>query len=340
MSGSFGIKAIGSSLGERFELKNVVSNYTSNPERVYAWGYEHVHIATKNKTQTELAFEAANEAIKKAQIQAEDLDVIIFSVSDISEYLYWDSAAELQHQLGAKNAEVILLTQACTSGLASFELMAGKFAINSDYKNGLLVMSNKCCETYRNRVTYNASFRSDGAVAAVVQRNYQNSKWLASKNFTDGTYSTLFKLDVGGEVEPFSSGNIHKLSSHSTLAQLRSFFATDPLGLLDFIELIHRRNREMTEEACKKAGIKLSDLSKIIYLHDNQESLKTLARHFEVPIEQINASLSAQYGHMGVADQLFDYNLYLENNELNSGDYVALVGFGSGMHWMATILQV
>lgn len=340
MSGTFGIKAIGSSLGERFALKDVVENYTNNPDRVFAWGYEHVYIASKNKTQTELAVEAAKEAIKKADIQAEELDVIILSISDIPEYLYWDSAASLQHQLGAKNAEVILLTQACTGGLASFELMAGKLSVNSDYKNGLLVMSNKCCEPYRNRATYNASFRSDGAVAAVVQRDYPKSKWLSSKNFTDGTYNELFKLDVGGEVEPFSSENVNKISSYSTLAQLRSFFASDPLGLMDLTELIHRRNREMTEQACEKAGITLSKLSKIIYLHDNQDSLKTLARHFEIPLEKTNALLSIQYGHMGVVDQLYDYSLYLESNELESGDYIALVGFGSGMHWMATILQV
>lgn len=337
---SYGIAGIGCTLGDRYSVDDVVLNYTQNTERVKAWGYKYVHLASPEKSQTELAVLAAKEALQKAGVQAEDLDAIILSISDIPEYLYWDPGAELQRRLGAMKAEVLLITQACTGGLASFDIMAGKYALHPNYQNGLIVMANKCCETYRNRATYNASFRSDGAVAAVVKRDHPHSKWLSTKILTDGTYAELFRLDLGGAAEPFSKENIDKLSAHSTLTQLRSFFALDPLGLMNFVELVHKRNREVTEQACKNAGITLADLRIVIYLHDNQDSMKGLAQHFEIPVEKTNAFLSTQYGHMGVADQLFDFNTYLQTGELKEGDYVALVGFGSGMHWIATIIQV
>lgn len=337
---SYGILEIGTALGERFPVEEVVSKYTNNHERIQAWGYEYVHIAPTETSQTDLAVKAAEEALQKAGIIAEELDVIILSISDIPEYMYWDPSAELQRRLGAWNAEVLLVNQACTGGLASFDIMAGKYAIHSEYQNGLIVMANKCCETYRNRVTYNASFRSDGAVAAIVKRDHPHSRWLSTKILTDGTYDKLFRLDWGGAVEPFSKDNIDKISNHSTLAQLRSFFASDPMGLMDFTELVHKRNREVTEKACIDVGITLNDLRRVIYLHDNQDSMRGLARHFGIPIEKTNAFLSTQHGHMGVVDQLFDLKKHLEIDELHTGDYVALVGFGTGMHWIATIIQV
>ncbi|KZE71025.1 hypothetical protein AV545_19530 [Paenibacillus jamilae] len=337
---SYGIRGFGQALGQKRKVEDEVHKYTSNIDKVKKWGYEYFYAAAPEVSQTDLAFQAAEEALNHAGITAEELDFIILAISEIPEYLYWDPACELQHRLGAHSSEAILFNQACSGGLMAFDTAAGKFAIHPDYQYGLVVTSNRNSEEYRNRVTYNSCFHSDGASAAVVQREHPHCRWVSTKIWSDGTYAPLFRYDWGGSTEPFNPVNLQHIHSFSPLAKVQDFFDADPVKLMEFIELLNKRIRLVTEQACEQEGIQLTEIRRIIYLHDNVKSMQEIAEIFEVDIDRTNAKLATQYGHMGVTDQLFDFKQYIESGELNRNDYVALIGIGNGMHWVCSLFQV
>lgn len=47
-----------------------------------------------------------------------------------------------------------------------------------------------------------------------------------------------------------------------------------------------------------------------------------------------------ELGHFGPADQLLSLERLLTAGELVTGDMVALLSMGSGMHWTCTLLRV
>jgi len=49
---------------------------------------------------------------------------------------------------------------------------------------------------------------------------------------------------------------------------------------------------------------------------------------------------SKKYGHMGTSDQIITLALILENNMFETGDVIALLGFGYGWHWACTLIQI
>lgn len=341
MSGiSYGIAGFGQALGQRLKVDEVITRYTSNVEKVMGWGYEYFYAAPSDVSQTDLAVKAAEEALRQADMQGEELDFIVLATSEIPEYLYWDPACELQHRLGAYRAEVQLINQACASGLMAFDAIAGKLAVHPDYKNALVVSVNRICEEYRNRATYNACLHSDGAAAAVVKRAHPRCRLISTQVISDGKYAPLFRLDWGGSAAPFNADNLQLLKEASPLANVQQFFDSDFDKLMEFVQLLNNRNREVAERACHEAGIGLSDVRRVIYLHDNIKSMKEVADSFSIPLERTNVELSIQYGHMGAADQLFGLKQYVEAGDLRQGDYVLLVAIGSGMHWVSTLIEV
>ncbi|MDP5275986.1 3-oxoacyl-ACP synthase III family protein [Chengkuizengella axinellae] len=329
---AYGILGFGQALGEAYSVEEAVSKYTANIEKIKNWGYKKFYVAPPEVSQTDLALEASEEALKNSGMNAEDIDYIALAVSEVPTSTYWDPACELQHKLGAVRAEVQVFNQACTSGLMAFDAIAGKFAIHPEYKNVLIVTANRFCDDHKNRATYNDYLHSDGAVAAVLKRNHNHCKWITTETASDGMYAPILRDEWRAAVTPFDSGITNKEDS-STLPDLHE-------QLMDFFKLIHIRNKLVVEYACQKAGIELSDLKKVIYLHDNESEMKDFAIEFNVPMDQTNANLASQFSHMGASDQLIGLKYYIESGELQGGDYAALIGIGSGMHWVCTLIQV
>ncbi|NDI34985.1 3-oxoacyl-[acyl-carrier-protein] synthase III C-terminal domain-containing protein [Chengkuizengella sediminis] len=333
MSSAYGILGFGQALGEAYKVEDEISKYTTNIDKIKSWGYKYFYVAPPEVSQSDLAYKASEEALKNSGMNAEDIDYIALAISEVPGDMVWDPACELQHKLGASRAEVQVFNQACTSGLMAFDAIAGKFAIHPEYKNVLIVTANRFCDDHKNRATYNAYLHSDGAVAAVIKRDHKHCKWITTETASDGMYAPLLRNEWRVAVTPFSAEN-KSIDNHP------SPFSEVHEQLMDFYKLVHIRNRLVVEYACQKAGIELSDLKKVIYLHDNENEMNDFAIEFNIPVGQTNANLASQFSHMGASDQLIGLKYYIETGELQNGDYVALIGIGSGMHWVCTLLQV
>ncbi|HEX6871793.1 MAG TPA: 3-oxoacyl-ACP synthase, partial [Micromonosporaceae bacterium] len=123
---SFGLVSFGEALGDPAPVADVVSRYTDDVNRVLGYGYRNVRRCAPEVGLTDLAVRAGEQALAAAGVPATDVDLVVLAVTDLVEYLYWDAAAELAHRLGASAAEAVLLTQACTTGVVSFDVVAGK----------------------------------------------------------------------------------------------------------------------------------------------------------------------------------------------------------------------
>ncbi|MFE9655515.1 3-oxoacyl-ACP synthase III family protein [Micromonospora sp. NPDC006431] len=335
---SFGLVSFGEALGDPVPVADVVGQYTDDVNRILGYGYRQVHRSAPEVGLTDLAERAARQALDAATLAAAEVDLLVLAITDLTEYLYWDAAADLAHRLGAVNAEAVLLTQACTTGVLSFDTVAGKFATHPRYATALVVAANRTCEAYWNRMDTQPMVFSDGAVATVARRGHSRLRWLATEAATDGRYAPFYRLDVGGAAAPFGPGA--EPPAVRDVWNVMEFFDYDAEQFEQFARDLDERAVRVTERACERADVKVADLARLILVSDNERSMASLAQAHGVPLARTNRELAAEHGHLGAADQLFGLSRLLAAGELCEGDRVALISLGRGMHWACTIVEV
>ncbi|MFJ6621510.1 3-oxoacyl-ACP synthase III family protein [Kitasatospora sp. NPDC091335] len=329
--------SFGSALGEPVAVEDAVSEYTADVERVQAYGYRTIHRAPDGVGLTDLAFDAARAALDEADTDPAELDLVVLAITDIPEYLYWDAAASLQDRLGAHRAEAVLVSQGCVSGITCFDLLAGRFATHPDYQRALVVGANRTCDAYWNRMYTNSLLFSDGAGAAVAGRDHPELRWRAGEVISDGRYADLFRMDQGGAAAPFQGGRVPPPARDAW--DLMEFFDYDTERFQEFIGLMGDRVQEVTARACKRIGVSVSDLARVVLLNDNLSTLTKLADLLGVPPERTNLDISLERGHFGAADHILNLQHHRAAGHLAQGDLIALAGMGRGMHWACALLE-
>src|SRR5829696_3909314 len=93
--GTFGIAGFGYAFGADQDVGTTAGAYVTDPERVIRWGYHTFHRAGDGVTPTALAAEAAQRALARMNMTAEDVDLVVLATSEMPEYPYWDSSAAL-----------------------------------------------------------------------------------------------------------------------------------------------------------------------------------------------------------------------------------------------------
>jgi 3-oxoacyl-[acyl-carrier-protein] synthase-3 len=334
-----GVAALAHVLGEPVDVAATAGTYTKDLDRLRSWKYRTFHRAGPGVGVTDLAAVAGGTALDRAGLSAADVDLVVLAIPDLAEYLYWDPAAHTQARLGAHRAEAVLLNQACGGGVAAFDTVAGRFATHPEYRTALVIGANRVCEPYWNRMEVNTSVFSDGAAAAVLVRDHDRCRWLATETITDGRYAGFMRMPVGGAAQPFTpDGDTPRVGDPAD--RLNEFFAGDVRRMFRFVATIRERNRQVVETACDRAGVTLADVRRFVHFHDNARQFAELAKDLGVELERTNVELALTHGHIGCADQLIGLEHHLDNGELTAGDLVALTSTGSGMHWVCTLLRV
>jgi 3-oxoacyl-[acyl-carrier-protein] synthase-3 len=333
----FGLRSFGSAWGKLDAVADVAAEYTDDAARVMQHGYRNIHRSPPEIGPVDLAADAARSALREAGIRADELDLIILAITDIPEYLYWDPAASLQERLGAERAEALLIAQGCMGGITCFDTLAGRFATHPEYRRALVVGVNRTCEAYWNRMETHSLLFSDGAAAALAERDHSDVRWRVSEVLTDGRFADFFRLEQGGSARPFQTGD--KLRTARTTWDIMDFFEYDPNRFGAFLELINDRVRDVVGRACRRIGTDPSELARIVLVNDNHRAMTTLADRLGVPVELTNIDFSMEHGHFGAADHLLGLQRYVTAEKVGKGDLVALAGMGSGMHWACTIIE-
>jgi 3-oxoacyl-[acyl-carrier-protein] synthase-3 len=333
---AFGVAAFGHALPPRMAAEE----FSGSRGRRHTRGYRHIHRAGPGVGVTDLAMDAARSALKKAGTDPSDIDLLVLAIPDIAEYLYWDAAAAVQAGIGAERAEALLLGQACTAGVMAFDCVAGRFATHPGYRTALIIAANRVCDAYVDRLTVNTSIGSDGAAAIVAERDAAALRWMLTEVISDGRWADFLRMDVGGTALPFASAGRAEPRVPALVDRMDAFFEGNAKAALEFAELIAARTGEVIQRACSRAGIPVSALARVIYLHDNADCFSDLARQLGIGIGTTNLDTAMKHGHLGCADQLLSLESLQAAGELATDDIVALVGVGSGMHWVCTLLRV
>lgn len=323
---SVGILSTGKYVPEKIltnaDLEKMVE--TNDEWIVTRTGMKERHIAREDEASSDLAYEAALIALKKANLAPEDLDLIL--VATITpDSAFPSTACILQNRLGAKKAAAFDLSAACSGfiyGLAS----ASNFIATGMYKNALVIGA-ECLSKITDYTDRNTCILfGDGAGAVVLGEVPAGRGFLSFELGADGSGGELLKLAGGGSRMPSSQSTVDNKQHYIYMAGSEVFkFAVRIMG-------------NAAEEVLRKAGLEKSDIDLLVPHQANIRIIQSAVHRLNLPEEKCMINLH-KYGNVSAASIPLALAEADEEGRIKPGDCVVLVGFGGGLTWGATAIR-
>ena len=329
MENKIGVKILstGSYVPEKvltnFDLEKMVE--TSDEWISTRTGIKERRIIDKDKTTSDLAYNASIKAIEKAKISVDDIDLII--VATISPDAPMPSTAcYLQKKLKAFNAVAFDISAAC-SGFIYGTTMAKAFISSGLYKKVLVVgveaLSRVTDWTDRNTCV----LFGDGAGAMIFEASEQDNDVVSTYLGTDGTHTEILNIPAGGSTLPTSKETVEQRLHFVKMVGKEVFkVAVSKMALA-------------VNKAQELAGLTDNDINLYIPHQANLRIIEAVAKKAGVTKEKVYVNVH-KYGNMSAATTIIALDEAIQEGRVKKGDLVELVAFGAGLTWGACILKI
>lgn len=306
------ITGTGSYLPERVltnaDLEKMVD--TNDEWIVSRTGISERRICGENMTTVDLAAQAAERALRDGGILAEDLDLII--VATVTPHnLFPSVACGVQERIGAKKAGAFDLGAACSGFIYALEV--GKQFIASGTYDKILIIGAETLSKFTDWQDRNTCVLfGDGAGAIVLQpAASEQSGILVSNLKADGSGGDLLKLEHDAFIQ-MNGNEVYR-------------FAVKIMG-------------EAVLEALEKANLTTADLDYLIPHQANIRIIQAAAKRLNLDMEKVYVNVN-KYGNTSAASVPIALDEAVKLGKIKEGNIIALVGFGAGLTWAASILR-
>ena len=286
-------------------------------------GIRERRIATKETTAS-MALYAAQEALEVADVNPNDIDLIIVATSS-PEYIFPATASIVQDQLGAENAGAFDLSAACSGFVYGLTLAAGM--IRSGQHNNVLVIGSETFSkllNWKDRAT--CILFGDGAGAVLLQGSDEYGGVLSSVLGSDGSGGELLEIPAGGSKNPTSLETV-MANMHYVKMNGREVYRFATRVMVD-----------ATKQALQKANIPADELDLLIPHQANTRIIDYAAKALNLPPSKVFINLE-KYGNTSAASIPIALVEAIEEKRVNPGDHLVFVGFGAGLSWGACALE-
>jgi 3-oxoacyl-[acyl-carrier-protein] synthase-3 len=287
-------------------------------------GIKQRHKAAENEYTSQFGTAAARQAIERAGLNAEDIDLIVCATTTPDQIMP-STGALIQAQLGAVNAAGMDIFAACSGflyGLTMVESMIRTGAIKHALVIGAEVLTKYVDYTDRSTCV----IFGDGAGAAVLGPVAEGKGILATKIKSDGRY----------EEQLYAPGGGTKLgTSHKTIDDGMHFFKMKGNELF---KVAVRSMADISAEMVEKAGYKVEDLDLVIPHQANQRITDAVASRLGVPEEKVYSNI-AEMGNTSSASIPIAIDECIQSGRIKEGALVLLTAFGGGVTWGGTVIR-
>ncbi len=323
---SVGILGTGAYVPEKVltnaDLEKMVD--TSDEWIVTRTGMKERRIAAPDQASSDLALKAAEQALERAGVSAEEIDLII--VATVTPDMSFPTVScLLQTQLGANKAATFDLSAAC-AGFLYGVTTASQFIQTGAYRYALVV-GVECLSRITNwsdRET--AILFGDGAGAVVLGPVEEGYGFLSFELGGDGSKGDLLKVPAGGSRLPASHETVEK-RLHTIQMVGREVFKFAVRVIIS-----------STEGALKKAGMTKEDIDFLIPHQANIRIIDAAVKRFGLDEQKVVINIH-RYGNMSSASIPVALHEAVMEGRFQKGDKLVLCGFGAGLTWGATVLK-
>jgi 3-oxoacyl-[acyl-carrier-protein] synthase-3 len=292
---------------EELEARGLIE---SGAARLRSLGFAHAYLS--DEPAETLAAGAVEQLLKANDVDPESIQALFYagaiplshqargSGGFLDAFCY--PAAKLQYELGLTHAEVIGVGQAgCLGLIRAIDLARDWLSARPEARRVLAVSADVLPSGSPREILYNVI--SDGACAALVERDAPRNRILVSRHTTKGYYwdPEARKAEI-----------------------IAAYFPTA---------------RHVVLEAIAAAGLVTSDIDHIIPQNVSARSWEILLDLLDLPRARIYDTNIAAKGHVIAGDPLINLHDAQAEGRLVAGERLILFTFGFGANWGCMVLE-
>ncbi|TKJ36990.1 MAG: 3-oxoacyl-ACP synthase [Planctomycetes bacterium B3_Pla] len=283
------------------------------------------HITTDNESTAMLAIEAAKRALAEANLDAEELEIIIVATVT-PEMVFPSTASFVQRALGAKKAWVFDLAAACSGFVYGLSIVQ-QFMESSRYKNALVIGAETLSKIVDWTDRTSCILFGDGAGAFVLERSRDGRKGIIySTMHSDGDRWEALNCQAYGSRHPAS----RELEDPKKIyMQIKG---------REVYQQAIRRIVETINSSLKACDLTIDDISMLISHQMNARIIESASKRLELPNEKVFINIG-EYGNTSAASVPIAFDECVRTGRIKRGDIVILVVFGAGLTWGANVLE-
>lgn len=264
-------------------------------------GIEERRIASDDIDTSDMAFEAAKEALQSADIRADQIGLILVATVT-PDNIFPSVATMIQERLGAKNAAAMDISAAC-AGFIYGVVTAKQFVESGTYDYVLVVGVEKLSKIVDWEDRNTAVLFGDGAGATVVGK------------VSEGRGILSFELGADG------SGG--KYLHHDKYLEMNG---------REVFKFAVRQMGETAVNVAKKAGLTTDEVDYLVPHQANIRIMEASRERLGLPVEKMSKTVH-KYGNTSAASIPISLTDDLAEGRVKDDDVIVLVGFGGGLTW-------
>ena len=276
------------------------------------------HIVAEGEKTSDLACNAARQALERAGITAEHIDLIVIATSTPDD-TFPSTATQVQQMLGAKNAVAFDVQAVCAGFVYALDIADAMLRCGRG-KRALVIGAESFSKIldWNDRSTCVLFGDGAGAVILEVSADADGFGVLASKLHSDGTFRDILYVDGG----PSSTGDVghlrmegnkvfrHAVEKLSTVMDEVLDLAGMRVEQVDWL-VPHQANIRIIEGMQKKMGL------------GDDRVVKTVHQHANTSAASIPLALSVA----------------VDDGRIKDGQVLAFEAIGGGLVWGAALVR-
>ncbi len=281
---------------------------------------------TPDQTTSDLVVAAAREALDRASVDAEALDLIIVS-TDTPDYLSPSTSIVVQHKLGAVNAGCYDVNSACAGWVTALDQGARYVATDPEMRHVLVAGGYGMSRFLDLTDKRTANLFADGAGAVVLGAG-DKPGFLASKFLAKGEYHDALGIYTGGALRPCTPENLQAFGPPRVqfVKKFPKTFNTEYWPRL-------------IRAALAKAGLSVDDVDLFLFTQLNLRTIELMMDVLGQPVEKTHWVMD-KWGYTGspcVAMALDD--AIEQGRSPKPGDVVLFCTSGGGISIAVSVWQ-
>ena len=250
-------------------------------------GIKNRYIMSEDEATSDLAVQASLEAMEKAHVRPEQIDLIILS-TDTPDYLSPATSTIIQYKIGAKNAGTFDINSAC-AGFVTTLVTGFKYLQTEDDINTVLIIGAYGMSKFVNWTDhYTATLFADGAGALILQKDTTHQGLLANKMIADGQYYDYLGIYTGGTKNP------NNPNSSKSADQFVAFQKRFPS------ELNAETWPKLIRDTLQKAKLNENDIDYYFFTQLNLRTIEEVMENLKQPMSKTHVIMD-KWGYTGSA---------------------------------------
>ncbi|THB70119.1 MAG: 3-oxoacyl-ACP synthase [Gammaproteobacteria bacterium] len=290
-----------------------------------------------------MAVKASKDVLQKTGIEAEEIDLIIYTGETYAEYTCWTVGIYIQQQIGATAESCYAFDLSFRCAGSPLGLKVAQEMMMADPKLKTVLVAGGNANAYlinhkdpRQSFMYNMS---PSAFATILKRDLDENQIVGTGILTDPVFATDVVCTHGGSRNQMTLEMAKDIVENPELLdEINKITLTDPERMKE--DLAQRSLPDFTGvvgRACKVNSYKTSEIDYLSMVATSPRSQFSIMD--ELGIARDKTDYLYDYGHCGHSDNWIGLDLGLKSGKIKDGSLVCLLGAGTGYAFSSALIR-